>query len=95
MLTKEEATGEARAHPIRTCIGCRRRTHAAELVRVRRRPDGSLDLGPGPGRGAWLCGSPSTVDCFEAAIRRTALTRALRAEIADDEIEKMRARLGQ
>jgi hypothetical protein len=35
------------------------------------------------------------MSCFEAAIRRTALARALRAPVADDEIEKMRARLGQ
>jgi hypothetical protein len=35
------------------------------------------------------------MDCFEAAIRRRAFERALRAPIADDEIEKMRARLGQ
>jgi len=35
------------------------------------------------------------VDCFEAAIRRRALHRALRAPIADIEIEQMRARLGQ
>jgi len=35
------------------------------------------------------------MDCFEAAIRRHAFERALRARIADDEIEQMRARLGQ
>jgi predicted RNA-binding protein YlxR (DUF448 family) len=39
------------------------------------------------------------MDCFEAAIRRRAFERALRAPVAspitDDEIEKMRARLGQ
>jgi hypothetical protein len=35
------------------------------------------------------------MDCFETAVRRRALVRVLRAPIADDEIEKMRARLGQ
>jgi hypothetical protein len=39
------------------------------------------------------------MDCFEAAIRRRAFDRALRTSIArpitDDEIEQMRARLGQ
>ena len=42
--------------PVRTCIGCRRVAPADELVRVARRPDGSLAVGRHePGRGAWLC----------------------------------------
>jgi predicted RNA-binding protein YlxR (DUF448 family) len=39
------------------------------------------------------------MDCFEAAVRRRALVRALRAPVAapitENEIEEMRARLGQ
>jgi predicted RNA-binding protein YlxR (DUF448 family) len=64
-------------------------------VRLTRRTDGSIEVGPGPGRGAWLCGPPATMACLEAAIRHKALDRALRGPVPTDEIEKLRARLGQ
>ena len=68
--TKEGATGNGHGLRIRTCVGCRRRADPGELVRLTRRPDGILERGPGPGRGAWLCGPPTTAACLEAAIRR-------------------------
>jgi len=75
----------------RTCIGCRRGAATSELVRVRT-TDAGLELGPGPGRGAWLCrGHPQT--CFELAVRRHAFERALRVSIGRDELEDLRARL--
>jgi len=37
---------------------------------------GGLRLGPGPGRGAWLC---ADIACFDAARRRRAFGRAFRA----------------
>ncbi|MEJ9079217.1 YlxR family protein [Gordonia malaquae] len=68
--------------PVRTCIGCRRRDNAPELVRVvaRRAPgepstvviDTTRSL---PGRGAWL---HRTADCVSAAMRRRAFGPALR-----------------
>ncbi|MFA5884032.1 MAG: DUF448 domain-containing protein [Acidimicrobiia bacterium] len=76
-------------------MGCRRRADPGDLVRLHRRPDGSLGVGPGPGRGAWLCGPPVTEACLEAAIRRRALERALRGTVPTDEIEALRARLGE
>ena len=70
------ATGRAERGlgPVRTCVGCRRRGPADGLVRLRLGPEG-LVTGPGPGRGAWVCSSA----CFEQALRRGALWRALRA----------------
>ena len=68
--------------PVRTCIGCRRRELAVELLRVV-----AVDEGNGncavivdtarklPGRGAWLHPDPQ---CLDAAIRRQAFVRALR-----------------
>ena len=91
---EEETTGNG-AFRFRTCVGCRRRADPAELVRLTRRPDGSLGVGPGPGRGAWVCGPPATEACLEAAIRRRALERALRGPVATNDIEAVRARLGQ
>jgi predicted RNA-binding protein YlxR (DUF448 family) len=68
--------------PVRTCVGCRKRELAVELLRVV-----AVDGGNGeyavtvdsarrlPGRGAWLHPDPQ---CLDAAIRRRAFVRALR-----------------
>lgn len=78
--------------PERTCIGCRRKTGPAELVRIARRPDGSLGMGRAePGRGAWLCAASAA--CFDAAVRRRAFGRALRAEVPAHELARLRERL--
>ncbi|CAM4039552.1 MULTISPECIES: YlxR family protein [Tsukamurella] len=70
------------SEPVRTCIGCRRRAPAAELIRtvavagddgaLRVVVDGARRL---PGRGAWLHDAP---ECVEQARRRNAFRRALR-----------------
>lgn len=41
-----------------------------------------------PGRGAWLCPDET---CMEAALRRRALGRALRAELSDSAIDEFRS----
>ncbi|MCV7379640.1 YlxR family protein [Mycobacterium alsense] len=68
--------------PVRTCVGCRKRGLAAELLRVV-----AVSTGNGeyavivdsrsnlPGRGAWLHPEPR---CVQQAIRRRAFTKALR-----------------
>ena len=68
--------------PVRTCIGCRKRELAVELLRAVAVSTGNgqcavtVDTsGSHPGRGAWL----HPVDqCLAAAIRRHAFVRALR-----------------
>lgn len=72
--------------PVRTCIGCRKRELAVELLRVVA-VDGGNETGNGsgvvivdvarklPGRGAWLHPDPA---CLQAAVRRRAFGRALR-----------------
>ena len=72
--------------PIRTCVGCRKRAPASELIRfvaIRFASAGSgvdlrLQVDPGrrlPGRGAHLHPDPA---CFALAERRRAFGRALR-----------------
>ncbi|HEY6597244.1 MAG TPA: YlxR family protein [Asanoa sp.] len=70
-----------RAWPVRTCVGCRRRAPADELLRIvavgeeasfRLRPDPTRRL---PGRGAHLHPDPA---CLALAVRRHAFGRALR-----------------
>ncbi|WP_255566717.1 YlxR family protein [Iamia sp. SCSIO 61187] len=68
-------------------MGCRRTTAAAELVRVARTADGGLRIGPGPGRGAWLCPDAA---CVAAAAKRRAFPKALRGAVADEAIAALR-----
>jgi predicted RNA-binding protein YlxR (DUF448 family) len=74
-------------------VGCRRAAPVSELVRLSRGSDGALVLGPGTGRGAWLCAPPAAIDCFDQATRRGALDRALRVSVGADEVLRVRAKL--
>jgi predicted RNA-binding protein YlxR (DUF448 family) len=66
---------------VRTCVGCRKRELAVELLRVVAvggNGDCAVTVDPArklPGRGAWL--HPEQ-ECLDAAIRRRAFARALR-----------------
>jgi len=67
--------------PVRTCIGCRKRELAVELLRVVAVGGNGLQAVTVdtarklPGRGAWL---HPTQACLDVAIRRRAFARALR-----------------
>ena len=69
-----EAAGGA---PVRTCVACREEAGKAELVRIVRRPDGSVGLdrsGREAGRGAYVHASEV---CLQSARKRRSLDRAL------------------
>ncbi len=76
---------------MRTCVGCRTTATADHLVRVRSGPDG-LVAGAGPGRGAWLCAA-HPLACLDEAQRRKALGRALRTEVTEGAVARLRATL--
>lgn len=68
--------------PVRTCVGCRKRELAVDLLRVVAVSNGNGNCavivdraGNLPGRGAWLHPDDR---CLQAAIRRRAFGRALR-----------------
>ena len=61
-------------------------------MRLARAPDGTMAVGAGPGRGAWLCAS-TTAACFEQAVGRRALERALRTRLTAAELASLRAKL--
>jgi predicted RNA-binding protein YlxR (DUF448 family) len=66
--------------PQRTCVACRQGNAKRELVRVVRGTDGSVKVDPSgrqSGRGAYLCHTP---DCWDAALKRGVLPRALKIE---------------
>ena len=88
MIQREPSAPETRwAHrhtdgPVRTCVGCRKRELAVELLRVVAVSTGNGNLAvivdtatSLPGRGAWLHPVPQ---CVQQAIRRRAFTKALR-----------------
>ncbi|MEU0494379.1 YlxR family protein [Mycobacterium sp. NPDC006124] len=87
MIQRESSVPRARQHkspegPVRTCVGCRKRELAADLIRVAAVHDGDGEAavtvdaaGNLPGRGAWL---HSDEQCLHLAIRRRAFVRALR-----------------
>jgi predicted RNA-binding protein YlxR (DUF448 family) len=68
--------------PQRTCVGCRTTSGKREFVRVVRSPEGAVEVdatGKRNGRGAYLCASRS---CWEDALKRDRLARALRTTIS-------------
>jgi len=77
--------------PRRTCIGCRRVAGPGEMVRISLAGE-RLAVGPGPGRGAWLC--RDAPGCLERAAKRSAVGRALRADVAPGMVERLRVALG-
>ncbi len=77
--------------PVRTCIGCRGTAGKRDLIRVVRTPEGSVRVDPGgkaPGRGAYLHPEPA---CWDAAVRRGAVGRALRTVLGPGEVGTLRA----
>lgn len=68
--------------PQRTCVGCRNTAPRSVLMRLVL--DGHHvvvdEAGTRPGRGAWLHPEP---DCWEKALKRRSIGRALRVPAAD------------
>jgi uncharacterized protein len=65
------------SEPVRTCVACRTRRPQQALLRLRRRSDGVVVPAVGRrtrGRSAYLCPARA---CFDQALRRRALERAL------------------
>lgn len=69
--------------PERTCVACRSLRPKREMVRVVRTTAGPVVVDPTgkqSGRGAYLC---RLSDCWQTALRRKALERALKTELSD------------
>jgi len=83
--------GRPRHVPERTCVACRTREAKRGLMRIVRTPEGRVEVDPSgrrPGRGAYLCADPA---CWEQALKRKALNRALRVVLTPEEATRLRA----
>jgi len=61
---------------------CRRSARSGNLLRLRLDGAGSLVLGRGPGRGAWVCANEECV----ANLEQWQLGRALRGDVAAEDL---------
>ena len=83
--------GRRRAVPQRTCVGCRAVNPKRELVRIVRTPEGAVEVDPSgkrSGRGAYLHRQQS---CWEQALKRSALERALKTPLDEASRERLLA----
>jgi predicted RNA-binding protein YlxR (DUF448 family) len=77
--------------PLRTCIACRTTEAKRGLVRVVRTPEGGVELDPTGkrnGRGAYVHEARA---CWDAALQRDRLGRALKVAVAADDMERLRS----
>ena len=71
----------------RSCVACKKRYVATDLLRFVRSNDGQLGLDLGrklPGRGAWLCASRA---CLKQAFDRNAFSRAFEGALVSQREE--------
>lgn len=76
---------------IRTCIGCGTSEEKRAIVRFVRTPDGTVEVdetGKANGRGAYV---HAELECFEKAIRTRKIASALRTNVSEDDIGRLRA----
>ncbi len=74
---------------MRTCVACNQSKPKRDLLRVVRRPDGSMVVdmrGKVSGRGAYLCRAR---ECIELGIKNHRLERALEQPIAPDLVQEL------
>jgi predicted RNA-binding protein YlxR (DUF448 family) len=83
--TKKSKGPRPKHVPLRTCIACRRADAKRGLIRIVRDAEGRVAIDPTgkrAGRGAYLCHDKA---CWDGALKRRALERALRLEALQPE----------
>lgn len=76
--------------PLRKCVACGQNKSKKELIRiVNNKEEGVIvDLtGKKNGRGAYLC---RNIECFNLAVSKKKLSRALKTEIPDSILEELK-----
>ncbi|MEX0750932.1 MAG: YlxR family protein [Dehalococcoidia bacterium] len=91
MATKAKGGPRPRHVPQRTCIACRSTQAKRGLVRVVRTPEGRVEIDPTGkknGRGAYV---HETRACWDEALKRDRLARALKVTIEQSDYEGLKA----
>jgi predicted RNA-binding protein YlxR (DUF448 family) len=91
MTTKQKSGPRPKHVPQRTCIACRTTEAKRGLVRVVRTPDGRVEIDPTGkknGRGAYV---HETRACWEEALKRERLGRALKVAVEREDRERLKA----
>jgi len=91
MKKKKQPTKRQKHIPERTCIACRTPRPKRQLVRIVRTSEGLVQIdesGKQNGRGAYLCRCQT---CWEQALKRGALNRALRITVSAAELATLRS----
>jgi len=86
-------SGRRRHVPQRSCIACRGKQSKRDLIRIVRRPEGTVEVdlrGKLAGRGAYVC---PTHRCWETAVEQGRLERALRCKIGPDQMAELQAEI--
>jgi uncharacterized protein len=94
-MSSRSTPGPARKLPQRTCVACREVEQKRGLIRLVRTADGRVQIDPSgkqAGRGAYLCARPA---CWNAALKRRALERALRLESLHPDDQQALVHYGQ
>ena len=87
----ETVQAKPRHVPLRTCVACRTTGAKRGLVRIVRTPQGGVEVDPtgrAAGRGAYLC---RRRHCWQEALKRDSLARALRVKLWDADRDKLKA----
>lgn len=89
-MAKATQSGKRRHVPQRSCVACRRTDSKRELIRIVRTPQGvQIDpTGKLAGRGAYLCDAR---ECWQKALKISALNRALKTTISIEEQAMLQA----
>lgn len=83
VMTKQRQTPRPKHVPQRTCIACRKIDAKRGLTRLVRLPDSRVAIdasGKRSGRGAYVCAERG---CWETALKRKAVERALKIDVLD------------
>ena len=90
-MSAHKGAARPRHVPQRTCVGCRSTQAKRGLVRVVRTPEGRVELDPTGkknGRGAYV---HEARECWDEALRKERLGRALKVAVPTDDLETLRA----
>ncbi|MCH5155964.1 MAG: YlxR family protein [Clostridiales bacterium] len=77
--------------PMRSCIVCRQSKDKSELLRVVKRPDGSVVIdhtGKEAGRGAYVC---KNGDCMSVAVKKRVFNRAFKQQLPQSVYDSLSA----